>query len=104
MTGEKGVITILKIKERRTARRIFARGPAKDIKAESFLGSFKLKGSTGTGFAQPNTKGEPIKMRNRGINTVPYKSAWAIGFRVILPFKRAVGSPSLSAVQAWAAS
>ena len=46
-------MTSLKIIENIIATRKFERGPAKEIKAASRLGFFKLKGSNGTGFAQP---------------------------------------------------
>ena len=44
-------------KPKKTAIRIFVNGPASDTRARSFLPSFKLKGSIGTGFAAPKIIG-----------------------------------------------
>ena len=79
-------------------------GPAKEIKAESRRGLARLYGSYLTGFAQPKIIGNLSSISIRGKRTVPYKSMCAKGFKVSLPIKRAVGSPSLSAIHAWAAS
>lgn len=46
--------TNLAIIETSKASNKFEAGPAKDIRAESLLGFFKLYGSNSTGFAQPN--------------------------------------------------
>jgi hypothetical protein len=45
----------------------------------------------------------PIRIKKSGRN-VPNGSRWAIGFSVSLPWRRGVGSPSLSAAKAWANS
>lgn len=45
-----------------------------------------------------------MKRRERGRASVPIGSMWERGFRVSLPSALAVGSPSLSAAQAWANS
>jgi hypothetical protein len=49
---------ILRKIERTIANKMLARGPAKEIRAVSFLGFLRLYGSMGTGFAQPKIKGE----------------------------------------------
>ncbi len=71
-------------------------GPAKEIKAVSRRGSLRLKGSMGTGLPQPIWKIKRAK--------VPIGSRWAIGFKVSRSLTRGVGSPNLSATQAWANS
>ena len=76
------------------------RGPARDIRAESRLGLAKLYGSKRTGFAQPKTIGNLNKIKISGNKTVPMISIWARGLRESLPASLAVGSPSLSAIQA----
>jgi len=50
--------------ERIMAKIKFAAGPAKEISAESLWGFLRLKGSNGTGLAQPNGKGRrPLAKR-----------------------------------------
>jgi hypothetical protein len=83
---------ILKIKANSTANNKFDTGPAKDIKAASLFGFFRLKGLKGTGLPHPN----PINTRSN----VPIGSKWAFGFRVKRPMSLAVLSPSLSATNA----
>lgn len=53
------------------ARMMFESGPAKEMRAKSFFGFFKLYGSTGTGFAQPNRKGDLNISRVMGRIMVP---------------------------------
>ena len=70
----------------------------------------RLLGLNGTGLAQPKIKnGSPIpsvgeRIRNNGIKTVPIGSIWTIGLIVNRPIRRAVSSPHLFAVHAWANS
>ena len=63
--------------------------------------SFRM--STGTGFAQPMI-GRFVVMAISGKTIVPIRSMCTAGFSDTRPRNRAVGSPSRSAVQAWAAS
>jgi len=86
----------LAAKERIVARIKFEAGPARAIRAESRLGCLKLKGSKGTGLPQPNLKSTSM--------IEPTGSRWAMGFKVTLPWREGVGSPSLSAIKAWANS
>lgn len=83
---------IFRIKANTIANNKFDIGPAKDIKAASLFGFFKLKGLKGTGLPQPNP------MNNKSI--VPIGSKWAFGLRVKRPISLAVLSPSLSATNA----
>ena len=76
-------------RESMVAKIRFEAGPARAIRAESLLGCFKLKGSKGTGLPQPNLKRSNI--------IVPTGSRCFKGFRVTLPSREGVGSPSLSA-------
>jgi len=66
-----------KSKESNKAIIRFELGPAIEIKAASFLGFFKLKGSKGTGFPQPKPK--------KSKKSVPMKSRWENGLRFSLP-------------------
>src|SRR3990167_2674699 len=59
-----------------TASNKFDAGPAKEIRAPSFRGFFRLKGSNCTGLPQP----KPKKRRNMA----PYRSICTSGFRDIL--------------------
>ena len=79
------------------ANKMFVAGPARETSAISFLPSFKLKGSTGTGFAPPKITGDPPKISISGKSIVIKGSIWRLGSRVSLPKSLAVGSPSLSA-------
>ena len=58
---------------------------------------------TGTGFAQPMI-GSPLIAATSGSSIVPIGSMWTMGFSDTRPSRRAVGSPSRSAVHACAAS
>ena len=60
--------------------------------------------ATGTGLAQPNTKGEPSSTSMPGRTSVPNGSTWRTGLKLTRPSRRAVSSPSRSAIQACAAS
>lgn len=84
------------VSPRIVASRILLAGPAREIRAMSVLGFLKLWGSKLTGLPQPKPKNNSIR--------VPIGSRWARGFRVTLFCDRGVGSPSLSAVRAWANS
>jgi len=86
----------LRSKDKSVAKIRLLVGPAKEMRAESFLGFLRLKGSKGTGFPQPKRKKTSMR--------VPMGSRWAKGLRLILPNNLAVGSPSLSDTQAWADS
>lgn len=79
------------------AIKMFVSGPAMDTMAKSFLPSFRLNGSTGTGFAAPKITGEPDKIKISGNAMLITGSIWFLGFRVSLPKSLAVGSPSRSA-------
>lgn len=57
---------IFKIKLAKTARITLVKGPARATKAISFLPSFKLNGSIGTGLAAPKIIGEPERRSKRG--------------------------------------
>lgn len=74
-------------------------GPASATRAMSFLPSFRLNGSIGTGFAAPNITGEPDNMRRRGSKTLMKGSICFLGFKVNLPASFAVGSPKRSATK-----
>ena len=69
-----------------------AKGPARETIISSRRGWRKLKGSIGTGLAQPMV-GMPVKMLIRGKIIVPKGSRWALGLRVSRPRDRGVGSP-----------
>ena len=56
-----------------------------------------------TGLAQPNT-GAPMTASRMGKMMVPKISIWAMGLSETRPCSLAVGSPHLSALQAWADS
>jgi len=100
MTGmrrvSKGRAESLRMIDRRLAKIRLLVGPARAIRAESRLGWRRLKGSKGTGLPQPKRKTRSIK--------VPIGSRCLRGLREILPSRLAVGSPSLSAIKAWANS
>lgn len=72
------------------------KGPAAATIALSITGLSKLRGLTITGLLQPNLK--------RIKNSAPIGSICFKGLSVSLPRFRGVGSPSLSADQAWAYS
>src|SRR5688572_26052561 len=78
-------------------------GPAAAMTMKSRRGSRRLFMLTGTGLAQP-ISGSPLMAEITGSSTVPIQSMWTSGFSETRPSIRAVGSPSLSAVQACAAS
>src|SRR5438093_5119493 len=78
-------------------------GPAAATSMKSRLGCPSCRGLTGTGFAQPMS-GTPLIIAISGKITVPIRSAWTIGFSETRPSRRAVGSPSWSAVHACAIS
>lgn len=91
---------ILQSIETKTAIDKLLIGPAKEVRIISLLGCWKLKGSMGTGLAQPIV-GIPVRALKRGSKTVPIRSVWAKGFKVNRPKDRGVGSPSLSATNPW---
>lgn len=95
---------ILKIKLAIIAMRTLVRGPARETNAKSFLPSFKLKGSTGTGLAAPKITGEPESKRIKGRAILIIGSIWFFGLSVKRPIRRAVGSPKRSATYPWAIS
>lgn len=82
----------LMINEVITARSRLLIGPDKETMISSRLGCLKLKGSMGTGLAQPMV-GTPLKALNRGSKSVPIGSMWAMGFKVNRPLDLEVGSP-----------
>lgn len=90
------------------ARIKFVPGPASEMIAISFRGSLRLNGSTGTGFAPPKTRGNPVGIVAikviSGKRIVITGSMCGIGFSVNLPSSLAVGSPSLSATRPCAIS
>ena len=77
------------------ARAMLAVGPAIPTQNISFLGLLSFRKFTGTGFAQPNRKGDFVIIRSKGRIIVPMGSIWGIGFRVNLPECLAVESPNL---------
>ena len=99
---EKVIILIKKLAI--MAIKIFVRGPDKETSAMSFRPSFRLNGSTGTGFAAPKITGEPEIIKRRGRRTLINGSMCFLGFRVSLPASLAVGSPSFSATNPCATS
>lgn len=88
----------------KTAMITFVMGPASETIATSFLPSFKLKGSIGTGFAAPKITGDPESIRSRGSAILIMGSICFWGFKVRRPKSLAVGSPSLSATYPCATS
>ena len=79
-------------------------GPTRETIAISFRPSFKLNGSTGTGFAAPKTTGEPERIKIRGRAMLIKGSICFLGLRVSLPESLAVGSPRRSATKPCATS
>ncbi len=79
-------------------------GPASATQTMSSFGLRRRWNATGTGLAQPNTKGEPNSSRMPGRTSVPNGSTWRMGLKLTRPSRRAVSSPSRSAIQACAAS
>ena len=57
-----------------TARITFVKGPARETIAMSFRPSFKLNGSTGTGFAAPKITGELLMIKSKGKIILIHKS------------------------------
>jgi len=94
--GENGPI-VFNNKAATKARNKFVRGPARATNARSFLPSRSIIGLTGTGFAAPKMIGDPDITRSKGTRIVMMGSMWGIGLSVILPARRAVGSPRRSA-------
>lgn len=94
----------LKARAAMNAIKKFVRGPAIETRAMSFLGSRKLKGSTGTGLAPPKITGELVRIKINGRIKVIIGSTCGIGFKVSLPRSFAVGSPSFSATKPCAIS
>ena len=87
------------------ARITFIAGPAIEMRMSSRFRLVRLAGLTGTGLAQPNnTKPGFNESIINGRNTVPIGSMWTIGLIVMRPIIRAVSSPHLCAIQAWAYS
>jgi len=62
---------ILKKTDNIMAKTILVAGPAKEIKSKSFLGFFRLYGSTGTGLAQPKAKWKGERRKSIGTIIVP---------------------------------
>src|SRR5690348_265422 len=85
-----------------------APGPAAATQAMPTRGCLKFCGVMGTGLAQPNRNVLPVMLFRissiPGISTVPTGSMCLMGLRVRRPSIRAVGSPSLLAIQPWATS
>src|SRR6266511_3474644 len=80
------------------ARRKFDRGPAADTTRLARRGFFVLRRSTGVGFAAPKIILPEERMYIiSGRSTLPNGSRCRIGFRLILPRSRAVGSPNFKA-------
>ena len=80
------------IKEKRIAKQIFEKGPARATMSSPVLRFLKLYGLIMTGFAQP--KPTPAKEVMRGMINEPKSSRCLNGFSVSLPCILAVGSPS----------
>ena len=79
-------------------------GPAAATQAMSCLGCLKLRQSTGTGFAQPNTKPPGNSSINPGTRIVPIGSMCFKGFSVNRPSISAVRSPKWRAASPCAVS
>lgn len=75
------------------AKIMFDSGPAKATFASPYFLSLKLRGLTGTGFAQPKTTGLPVKIRIPGKIIEPNHSRCFMGFKVSRPAFLAVKSP-----------
>lgn len=92
---------LLKRKRRakKIAMRILVTGPARAVRAVSFFGSRKLKGSIGTGLAAPKMMPAPEIIRIKGKTIVIRGSMWGRGSRVSRLDNLAVGSPSRSATK-----
>jgi len=90
MLTEVGTVARRRIRASRKARMTLLAGPARAIRAVSFLGFLRLYGSKGAGLPQPNRP--VIRMVS-----VPKGSKWAKGLRVRRPKARGVGSPNRSA-------
>lgn len=88
----------------KTAITMFVNGPESATRATSFLPSFRLKGSIGTGFAAPKITGEPDKSNIRGSKILIKGSICFFGLSVSRPASLAVGSPKRSATYPWAIS
>lgn len=97
-------LTPLIKRDAKTASIRLVRGPARDTSARSFLPSFRLNGSTGTGLAAPNTTGDPENIRKKGRIMLMNGSICFLGSSVRRPASRAVGSPSFSATNPCATS
>lgn len=82
----------------------FVNGPTSETRARSFLPSWRLNGSIGTGFAPPKITGDPPTNSNNGIRIVIIGSMCDLGSNVNRPASRGVGSPSLSATKPCASS
>src|SRR5439155_23011395 len=78
-------------------------GPTIEVKISSSTGLRKFLGSTGVGFAQPSI-GIWANAATSGINIVPTGSICLIGFSVMRPNIRAVGSARRFAIHACADS
>ena len=89
---------------KRTARIRLEAGPAPETTICPRRTCLKFRGFTGHGLAQPKRNPAPVKIMRSGITTVPRRSMWTRGLRLMRPRDWAVGSPSFSAVQAWADS
>ena len=75
-------------------KRKLAPGPAIATFNSPHLWSRKLYGFTGTGFAQPITKGLLMITKSKGKTIVPKGSICFEGFKLSLPAYFAVGSPN----------
>lgn len=93
----------------RVARRRLERGPAAVMRTSSLVRVLGLGREMGTGLPQPIRAIPPpmkmgMKIMMRGRMMVPKRSIWARGLRETLSRARGRGSPSLSAMKAWAHS
>lgn len=103
--GRPAATQMVKNKVASKAMSKFDKGPAMVIKMSSLLRVFGLGSEILTGFPQPNiAKIWAPKIIIKGSRIVPMGSMWARGSRVTRPSARGSGSPSLSAVIAWAHS
>src|SRR6266536_1945757 len=74
-------------------------GPTIEVSTSSRTGLRKFLGLTGVGLAQPSI-GMPVNAATSGNKIVPTGSICLIGFSVMRPSMRAVGSPRRLAIQA----
>src|SRR6266508_6537266 len=97
---ERGFARLMASSARRAmaARKKFDTGPAAETTRFASRGFLVLPRFTGVGFAAPKIiRPEEMMYMKSGRSTLPNGSRCRIGFRLILPRSRAVGSPNFRA-------